>query len=111
MEINILETTKKVLRKQITEAEQCTKDDYILAYVNHQLGIRFNDRNQPTVCSIADASSMGDNNQPEEAWSYVPTVVNKSGEKAKLVIRQNLLAKDIEKMKQHLQKLEAVGNA
>lgn len=80
------------------QAEQ-NGDDRILAWMDLSLAVKFSPAFQPIACSVwmAEAIVPADMVQkmPEDAWGFIPNVVNGRGEQAKLVKRADAIAEAI----------------
>lgn len=90
---------KDTFRAEIERLKACTNNDYILAYLDHGLGIMFNGK-EPRVCGLDMAETIvpEHSNMPEEAWAFTPIVVNGAGEQASIVQRQVAIRTEIEKL-------------
>lgn len=82
------------MQSQIDSLRACTNNDFILAYPDTGLGIRFAEPGKPIACSLEMAESIvpEKNNMPEEAWAFTPIVENGAGEKARIMPRQRAIA-------------------
>lgn len=91
----ITATLKNGLAALKAALADCPEGDYILAWDNG-LGVNFTEDRKPYACGVMFACSVGNNEMPEEAWSYTPIVYNGHGEQAKVTLRKIALENAIQ---------------
>jgi hypothetical protein len=76
--------------------------DYILAWDNG-LGVKFRQPMKPVAVTIQAAEIVAYEDMPEEAFAYVPQVLNGHGEQAKLVLQKVAVQAEIKKLEKMIE--------
>ena len=92
----------KVFEDLIKELESCDKDDFIL-YWDNGLGVGFTEDHKPYACNVARAETIATHKMPEDAWAFIPNVLNGAQERAKVIARKKAIALEIERAKSTIQ--------
>lgn len=96
-----------LLNDSLAKLNACKDNSYVLAYDNG-LGICFNG-SQPIACALWAADAIVTEEQagrmPEEAWAYTPIVKNGAGVQARLIPRQQAIAREVTNIRDLISKL------